>query len=119
MLEQLANSAKWSQDGTHRISPGQFSQVFITMMKVGEKWLPAIKGLLPDHTERSYRLQNEMIKHTIERSGLQLKVSSIMSDYEVGIQKAVQEVFPMAEIRGCRFHFAQVSVLYVNSKYVV
>ena len=119
MLEQLANSAKWSQDGTHRISPGQFAQVFITMMKVGEKWLPAVKGLLPDHTERSYRLQNKMIKHAIEKLGLQIKVSSIMSDYEVGIQKALQEVFPMAEIRGCRFHFAQVSVLYINSKYVV
>ena len=52
MLEQLANSAKWSQDGTHRISPGQFSQVFITTMKVGEKQLNAIKGLLPDHTEK-------------------------------------------------------------------
>ena len=91
------------------------------MMKVGEKWLPAINRLLPHHTERSYRLQNEMIKHAIEKSGLRLKVSSIMSDYEVGIKKALEEVFPVTNIHGCIFYFAQVSfyMLILNMLYKI
>ena len=32
LLEQLAVSLKWSLDGTHRIAPRQFSQLFVTMM---------------------------------------------------------------------------------------
>ena len=97
------------QDGTHRITPGQFQQVFITMFKYGEKWIPAAKSLLPNHTEASYRLQNEMIKHTIGKMGLELKIKTLMSDFETAIQTSAQKAFPWVELRGCRFHYAQVN----------
>ena len=42
-----------------------------------------------------------------------------MSDYEVSIEKALEEIFPVTDIVRCIFNFALVSVLYVNSKYVV
>ena len=61
LLEQLAVSLKWRLDGTHRIAPRQFSQLFVTMMKVGGKWLPSILGLQPDHQASSYNLYLEMI----------------------------------------------------------
>ena len=96
------------QDGTHRIAPGQFEQVFITMFKFGDKWIPGVKSLLPSHTEASYRLQNEMIKHTIAKMGLEIKMKTLMSDFETAIQTAAQKAFPLVEMRGCRFHFAQV-----------
>ena len=67
LIEQLAVSLKWSLDGTHRIAPRQFSQLFVTMMKVGEKWLPSILGLLPDHEASSYNLYLEMILYTLKK----------------------------------------------------
>ena len=79
------------QDGTHRVTPGEFKRLFITMFKVGEKWLPAVKGLLPDHTEKSYRLQNRMIKYSMNSNHLELKVESLMSDFERG--ERVQKCF--------------------------
>ena len=45
-----------SVDGTHRVTPKQFSQVFIMMAKVSEKWIPGVYGLLPTHNQESYRL---------------------------------------------------------------
>ena len=69
LLEQLTVSEKWAMDGTHRVSPQHFSQMFLTMMKVGEKWLPAVLGLLPDHEGESYALYVKMILHSLgERS---------------------------------------------------
>ena len=107
LLNQLALASKWSVDGTHRVAPQHFSQLFITMMKVNEKWVPAVHGLLPDHEKNSYRLQFEMIKYAMNKRALQNNIKSIMSDFELGIQTAAQEAFPGVEIRGCRFHYGQ------------
>ena len=106
---QKKKQVVFCQDGTHRVSPGEFKQLFITMMKCGEKWVPAVKGLLPDHTEKSYRLQNRMIKQEIKRRGLEIKMETLMSDFEKGIQAAAEAVFPGVVLKGCRFHFAQVT----------
>ena len=56
LLQQLSISLKWSLDGTHRVTPKHFSQLFITMMKVGDKWLPALFGLLANHDAMTYQL---------------------------------------------------------------
>ena len=37
--------------------------------------------------------------------GLQNKVESILTDFEVGIMAAVNNSLPKVEIRGCRFHY--------------
>ena len=68
------------------------------MMKVNEKWVPAVHGLLPYHEKNSSRLQFEMIKHAMDKRGLQNHIKSIMSDFELGIQTAAQEAFPGVEI---------------------
>ena len=107
LLQQLSISLKWSLDGTHRVTPKHFSQLFITMMKVGDKWLPALFGLLANHDAMTYQLYIEMIKHSLSTIGLQHKVESILTDFEVGIMTAVHNSLPKVEIRGCRFHYGQ------------
>ena len=102
LLEQLTVSEKWAFDGTHRVCPQHFSQMFLTMMNVGEKWLPAVLGLLPDHEGESYALYIKMILHSLAQRGLHHRVSSVLSDFELGIQKAISECLPGVEIRGCR-----------------
>ena len=107
LLQQLALASKWSVDGTHRVAPKHFSQLFITMMKVNEKWVPAVNGLLPDHEKDSYFLNVKMTKYAMEKRGLHIKIQSIMSDFEVGIQTAAQEAFPGVVLKGCKFHYGQ------------
>ena len=55
------------------MSPKYYEQLFINMMKVNEKRIPAVKTLLPDHEKESYRLQNEMIKYAVKKRGLDPK----------------------------------------------
>lgn len=43
----------------------------------------------------------------IEKNVLNLRPTSVMSDYEVGLRKALQEVYPGLITRGCYFHFTQ------------
>ena len=48
-----------------------------------------------------------MIKHSLSTIGLQHKVESILTDFEVGIMTAVHNSLPKVEIRGWRFHYGQ------------
>ena len=82
------------------------------LFQVGEKWLPAVLGLLPDHKQETYRLQNEMIKLKMEDDCLEIRAKSLISDFEVGIITAAEETVPGLEIRGCLFHYRQVNCLY-------
>ena len=107
LLRQLAMSGKVSQDGTHRVATKYYEQLFVTMVKVGDKWIPAVKALLPYHSKKSCRIQNEMIRYAIKKGGLILRMTSIMSDFEVAIQTAAMEAFNGVEMRGCRFHYGQ------------
>ena len=45
--------------------------------------------------------------YTLEKKGLNVQVTSVMADFEVGIQTAIQTCLPGVEIRGCRFLFGQ------------
>lgn len=35
----------------------------------------------------------------------------VITDYEVGLQRAIREIFPIARLTGCLFHFNQVCYL--------
>lgn len=66
------------------------------------------KGHAYSFRSETYRLQNQMIKFKLEQMGLVVKVETVLSDFEVGIAKALLETFPEVSIKGCRFHYSQV-----------
>lgn len=43
------------------------------------------------------------------KSEFNLSPSSIMADYEASLRFAIKQVYPEVDLRGCWFHFAQVS----------
>ena len=58
--ESLFNSLKLvtraSVDGTFRIAPAYWYQIFILEAQIGDKWIPVIFGLPPNKEKISYRL---------------------------------------------------------------
>ena len=54
-----------------------------------------------------------MIKMAIQERGLEIKVKSLISDYEIGIITAAEETFEGVEMRGCLFHYRQVNIIIV------
>ena len=57
---------KASVDGTFRIAPAYWYQIFILEAQIGDKWIPVIFGLLPNKEKISYRLFFGIIKYELK-----------------------------------------------------
>ena len=105
-LNLLTLCKKASVDGTFRIAPTNWSQIFIFMVKYDDKFVPICFGFLPNKTEISYTIFFTMIQVELEKRNLNCSLKKIMVDFEIGIQKAIISVFDV-EILACFFHFSQ------------
>ena len=63
--------------------------------------------MLPNKRSDTYRNLFKSIINICKHNGVTLKISKIVIDFEKGIHKAVEQIFPLAQIIGCRFHLAQ------------
>ena len=105
-LNLLGLCKKASVDGTFKIAPTNWSQIFILMAKYDDKFVPICFGFLPNKTEISYKIFFTMIQLELEKRNIQCSMKKMMVDFEIGIQKAILSVFDV-EILGCFFHFSQ------------
>ncbi|KAL3110592.1 hypothetical protein niasHT_016229 [Heterodera trifolii] len=78
LLSVLKQNRRWSLDGTFRSAPKPWMQVFVIGCYVNNRMVVAAQALLP-----------------------------VMSDFEIGMLKAMRHVFPSCERSGCSFHMAQ------------
>ena len=123
-LDLLGVCTKASVDGTFRIAPTNWSQIFILMAKYDDKFVPVSFGFLPNKTESSYKVFFAMLELEMKKRNIQCSLKEMMVDFEIGIQKAILSVFDV-EILACFFHFSQclwkrvqagsMSVLYVEN----
>lgn len=97
------NSSVWYVDGTFKITPTLFSQVYVISVKKLDGVIPVIYALLPDKQRATYVRLFELIKecHPYVNPG------SIICDYELAAFSAMKEIFPDVEIKGCFFHLSQ------------
>lgn len=56
-------------------------------------------------TTKKSALSYRSIFNFIEHNVFQLKPKEIITDFEAGLRKALNEVYPNALLRGCWFHF--------------
>jgi hypothetical protein len=102
-LEFLKNSSMWFVDGTFKVAPVLFTQLFVVHGMRGKTVFPLVYVLTPRKDTATYsRIFKELLKL---ESGLAPEV--IMSDFELASLNAFKDVFPAAEQKGCFFHFAQ------------
>lgn len=100
----------WSQtmkniymDGSFRITPKPFTQVYVIMAERNKFVFPVLYALLPDKTEETYvRLFNAVIK-----IWPQFNPDWISIDFERAEINAIRQVFPNASIRCCFFHLVK------------
>ena len=105
-LPLLSQGLKGSVDGTFKSSTKLFCQNFTLMVKHLDTWLAVAHGWLPDKSEVSYKLFFILLKEELERRGLKLNLSEIISDFEIGIIKAIDDIVG-CPVSGCFFHFSQ------------
>ena len=102
-IDLLERSNRWYMDGTFKIAPNIFSQVFVLLAEEHGGVHPCVYGLLPDKARVTYDAFFDMLI----RLRPNLNPTSISCDFEKAAFQAVSARFPNASIDGCFFHFVK------------
>ena len=90
-------------DGTFQYAPKHFKQMFTLHVIKDNIYVPVLYFLLKNKQQRTYQSMFKVVKEQCPT--FNPKVAHF--DFEVAIHNAFLQVFPGAEVRGCRFHLAQ------------
>ncbi|KAL4107919.1 hypothetical protein QTP88_018188 [Uroleucon formosanum] len=102
-LKILKNSRTWYCDGTFRIAPLLFSQVYVILAEALGGVHPIMYALLPSKKASVYEKLLIMLK-TLEPD---LNPDSISCDFELAAFTAIKDAFPNIQIFGCYFHLCK------------
>ena len=64
-------------------------------------------GWLPGKTEVSYKVFLAMVLQKLEEEGIPFNTKEVISDFELNIHKAFDDIIPGCKILGCFFHLAK------------
>ncbi len=102
-LDLMAQSHHWFADGTFKVTPPLFSQVYTIHVIKYHNVIPTVIVLMPNKTEASYN----RVFNALKNLNGNLNPRTIMTDFELASIKAFKRAFPNAEQRGCFFHLTQ------------
>lgn len=100
----IINSTIWLCDGTFKMSPQSFCQIFIVHCSLFDKFLPLIYILLPDKMESTYVTMIEILLNIFG----QISLNNLVIDFEKAIRNAFLKTIPSISITHCMFHFGQI-----------
>ena len=102
MLSLLEESQNWYVDGTFKVVPEQFFQLYTIHAQKGGMVIPCVYALLTNKSELTYtRLFTKLIEI---RPGL--NQFFIMADFEKAAMNALESTF-LSAVTGCFFHLTQ------------
>ena len=111
VLDGLARSNIWIADGTFKIVPSLYFQLYsIHFQFVGGINPAAIYCLLTNKTRESYNRLIDELKKLIPTAA----PTVILTDFEAAAMRAFSEGYPGASVRGCYFHLNQSVLRKVN-----
>ena len=103
----MANSVKWSFDGTFKSAVEFYYQHYIIHGDYKKKWpLPGCYAMLKGKSYENYKLMIDQLKEAAMAIHLELNPEVISLDFEKGAIKAFRLAFPNAKLQGCHFHFS-------------
>ena len=115
LLDIAARASEILGDGTFKITPKLWHQVFVISVQVtSEVYVPAAVFLLPDKMGISYSAAFSLFREALETRGLSLAAKWFMSDFEPAIKIALTEQFPLIKPKGCSFHFSKAIITKVQ-----
>lgn len=102
-LNTLSASSHWFVDGTFKVVPQIFFQIYSVHALVADNVIPCVFALLPNKSQRSY----DRFWQALKGSNSRLEPISIMMDYEAAAMNSVGANFQHADVQGCLFHLSQ------------
>jgi len=102
-LGLLSQSNHWFMDGTFKIVPELFFQLYTIHGLHESQIIPCVYALLPNKQEATYTTLFQILKDANDG----LNPRTMLMDYEKAALNAANAVFPDAEQQGCLYHLAQ------------
>lgn len=99
----LRTNLNWFCDGTFKVCPNLFHQLYTVNIIINGSMIPIIYALMSTRNRHSYDFLFNFILSKIENNS----PSTITIDFEKAAIASIQRVFPSANIHGCFFHFNQ------------
>ena len=93
----------WYGDGTFKVVPELFFQLYTIHTNIGNNYPPCIYFLLPNKTEDTYQRMVATVKRLVPNDTPDI----ILPDFEVAVRNAFRDAFPNADVDGCFFHLTQ------------
>lgn len=111
MLDGLARASLWLADGTFKVVPAIFFQLYTIHFAFVDGISPVgVYILVKNKTRATYdRILNELLR-LIPTAAPQ----RILTDFEVAAMGAFGQRFPLAQVSGCYFHLTQSVLRKVN-----
>lgn len=94
-------------DGTFKIQPRYFTQLYTVHGKYKNNFFPLVYALLPSKSQQHYERMLTLIKEAAERDATALNFPMALCDFEIAAINAIETVFPDVMVKGCYFHFTQ------------
>lgn len=102
-LAILQESSHWFMDGTFKIAPLLFQQIYIIMAEKYDGVHPVLYSLLPNKRRETYYKLFRMVKQLASDANPE----SVSCDFELAAIQAIKDVFTSVHIHGCFFHLSQ------------
>ena len=103
-LQALGNSEHWFADGTFKVCPEVFYQVYTVHAENGGRIFPCIFALLPNKTEVTYRRLFHQVFRLTNTFGN--GPVDILVDFERSAINALRYIRPHMHVKGCFYHLS-------------
>lgn len=103
MIQIMKNASEWMTDATFKICPTLFFQVLVVHAIFHGHVFPCMYVIMPDKDQQTYEQIFAVVKDLIDG----VAPTTVIADFELGLQNALTSTWPNAEIRGCFFHLSQ------------
>ncbi|XP_035692859.1 uncharacterized protein LOC118427277 [Branchiostoma floridae] len=107
-LKLLASARRWYMDGTFKVVHAPFKQLFSVhaFVRCGDniKQVPLAFALMTSRCRTDYMAVLTELKKALPR---EIELEEGVTDFEVGLCQAFQEVFQGTRMKGCAFHWCQ------------
>ena len=106
-LHHLGKADVWYGDGTFKVCPKLFYQLYTIHAEVHGQILPLVFSLLPSKSKKCYRFMWTKLNELMAQKGMHPYLKEFRSDLEIAPMKTLHLVFIPDSVSTCFFHFAQ------------
>ena len=102
-LGLLARSKHWFMDGTFKVVPELFFQLYIIHALHNSQVIPCVYALLPNKQQLTYTAFFQVLRDAHDN----LNPETVLVDFELAAINALRATFPDTELQGCLYHLSQ------------